>query len=554
MKDQELIHGLPAKEVLSRARRARKMMGHSTRALLFWLAEVERRMLYRQWGFSSTFAFAENELELDGHTVAEMLRTSRSLQGLPLLLEAADEIAPSKLREISRVCSVETQGFWIDAARSQPCRTVEKLVAITRKGELPPVGGVEKTPGAGCEIQADINSDRHRWVDTPDLWMAVTTGDKGSESRIQPEFCAPTWDSKTSESTVCRGHGWGSGIAGATAPKLRHKFIVELEADEYAILEAALRRAAKECGRRNRASALRHLAESFLNRQFVSAHSTKPEVGVVSSETATEVVSTVVKETSTGPVTPDQEWKTENNQIGKPACSLDSSLSPGPTWDRRGEYYESRSPNQNPTPDTASPPARTPSAPFRLVIHTAPAHGISWMESPTGIRLVSKEKVEEAACCGEILDLRDRESQRQSKPRTADLPLKHRKEEKAGTTLSGDESQPGPVGKKVKAAAKPPAGPRMKSAIPPSVRRMVFSRDGGRCSVPGCCNHAWQHQHHIRPRSENGSNDPSNLVLVCSSCHGLIHEGKLEVEGSAPDGLVWRNALGRVMRGSAWAA
>lgn len=30
--------------------------------------------------------------------------------------------------------------------------------------------------------------------------------------------------------------------------------------------------------------------------------------------------------------------------------------------------------------------------------------------------------------------------------------------------------------------------------------------------------------HHITPRSENGSNDPSNTILLCDSCHKSTHK------------------------------
>jgi len=480
MKDHDLVYGLPAREVRRLARKARKKMGESTRALLFWLTEVDRRKLFKQYGFSSTFAFAENELELDGHTVAELLRTARSLQGLPLLLEVADEIAPSKLREISRVCSVATQEFWIDTARSQPCRTVEKLVAITPKGGLPPVGGLPPMGGLPPVGRRNDQPGSHSKAHTE------YTPEYRPESMpaCHPES-QPGLLSHLEQSPGCKfpdppdvfRHPDPTGPRCNPPVKLRHKFIVELEADEFAILEAALRKAAKKCGRRDRAAALRHLAESYLSHQ----------VDLV------------------------------NPPISKPACSLTSGVSSGPTWDRKRAVAE---------PDISAIPI--PAPPFRLVIHSAPAHGISWMESPGGIRLVSNDKVEEARCCGEILDLRDKQQA------IANRPVKLRPKEEASASTS--------------------RGPRLKSAIPPSVRRMVIARDGGRCSVPGCSNSAYQHQHHITARSEDGGNDPSNLVLVCSSCHSLIHQGKLDVEGNAPDRLVWRNSMGRVLPGSARAA
>ncbi|MBI2266645.1 MAG: hypothetical protein HYU64_16020, partial [Armatimonadetes bacterium] len=137
--DSDLVSGLPAEEVLLRARHARLIFGKATRALFFWLKEVENRRLFSKWGYSSLFAFAESELELDPRTISEMLRTHRCLKELPGLQALAEEIAPSKLREISRVCTPLTESFWIEQARAKSCRVIEKLVSITPKGGLPPV-------------------------------------------------------------------------------------------------------------------------------------------------------------------------------------------------------------------------------------------------------------------------------------------------------------------------------------------------------------------------------------------------------------------------------
>ena len=47
----------------------------------------------------------------------------------------------------------------------------------------------------------------------------------------------------------------------------------------------------------------------------------------------------------------------------------------------------------------------------------------------------------------------------------------------------------------------------------------------GRCAF---CGGKIEHYHHIRPRSEGGSDLPENLVGVCLSCHRKIHTGVLD--------------------------
>jgi 5-methylcytosine-specific restriction endonuclease McrA len=67
-------------------------------------------------------------------------------------------------------------------------------------------------------------------------------------------------------------------------------------------------------------------------------------------------------------------------------------------------------------------------------------------------------------------------------------------------------------------------GKRNKSTIPPRVRREVLTRDRYRCRRKGCNHTRLLDLHHIIPRVEGGTNDPSNLVTLCSGCHHLWHE------------------------------
>jgi hypothetical protein len=80
--------------------------------------------------------------------------------------------------------------------------------------------------------------------------------------------------------------------------------------------------------------------------------------------------------------------------------------------------------------------------------------------------------------------------------------------------------------------------------IPPRTRRHVWRRDHGRCQVPGCRASKYLEIHHIVPRSHNGSHDPANLLLQCNAHHIAVHEGRLTIEGTAPDHLTFTHADG----------
>jgi len=69
--------------------------------------------------------------------------------------------------------------------------------------------------------------------------------------------------------------------------------------------------------------------------------------------------------------------------------------------------------------------------------------------------------------------------------------------------------------------------------IPPSVARLVWRRDGGRCRVPGCRSARGLELHHLVHRADGGGHDASNLVLACSACHQAHHAGTLTITGTA---------------------
>ena len=68
----------------------------------------------------------------------------------------------------------------------------------------------------------------------------------------------------------------------------------------------------------------------------------------------------------------------------------------------------------------------------------------------------------------------------------------------------------------------------------------IASRDGWRCTAPGCTSREIE-VHHIVYRSHGGSDDPSNLTSLCPFHHRMgEHGGLLKVTGKAPLDLRWQ--------------
>ena len=92
-----------------------------------------------------------------------------------------------------------------------------------------------------------------------------------------------------------------------------------------------------------------------------------------------------------------------------------------------------------------------------------------------------------------------------------------------------------------------PVVPKEERDIPntPRIRRHVLNRDGHVCAGPGCGNKGYLSAHHVIWRTHGGDTEPVNEISVCTTCHGLIHEGLLQVTGISPEGLEWFDGKGR---------
>jgi hypothetical protein len=78
-----------------------------------------------------------------------------------------------------------------------------------------------------------------------------------------------------------------------------------------------------------------------------------------------------------------------------------------------------------------------------------------------------------------------------------------------------------------------PPSERAHQDIAPSVARLVWRRDGGRCRVPGCRSSRGLELHHIVHRAHGGGHEAENLILLCSACHAAHHRGRLQIRGTA---------------------
>ena len=119
MRTIKLIPGLPTKRLVKTIRYHHRHGEASRRALAFYLLDMEQRGEHKSVRCSSTVQFAVDALELDPREARDLLRVARALQDLPEIDRAfaQGQIGWSKLRELTRVATAQTEGEWLSFAK-----------------------------------------------------------------------------------------------------------------------------------------------------------------------------------------------------------------------------------------------------------------------------------------------------------------------------------------------------------------------------------------------------------------------------------------------------
>ncbi|MHC9537990.1 MAG: HNH endonuclease [Vulcanimicrobiota bacterium] len=531
--DDTLTHGLSGPEVHRRALEARKLFGKAQKALAFWINEIDARKIYREFGCSNIYHYATTHLALGEHTIAEMVRTGKALERLPLLSQAYEkgEISSTHVREITRVAIPETESFWYEAAKKSTTRQIEKLVAFSPKGGLPPAQ-IPIPAKAPHPAQAPLPAQ------APNLSQAQLSSQalNPSQAPLPSQILLPTVTADTPlpavpGNTALRPAGLTSCATGCgqesqkgsgeiplgrvddgnqqeertqqeerkenavteptgsvTAPiKYHDKLIVELSGEEMSIMKDALDRARKESGLRDRKSLLLFIVKSFLT-----------------------------------------DTHTDGRETRKP--------------------------------------------PYQILLHHHLPSGLTWSDTMKGEMPVSPNVFEKALCDAEIIevdepdfsiqdpaerparDLNEREEKTEGTGRESASPSmgglsrvnrlykiykeKNRKSENRGKSSDGNDKAPG--GRRRRSA-------KTEKTISDAMRKKVLKRDGYKCQRPGCGRTFFLEVHHIEPEGAGGATEENNLCTACAFCHDLVHKDRLSVEGKAPHKLIWRDERGQIL-------
>lgn len=162
-----------------------------------WLAAAHRLELWKALGIASFVEYARRYLGVKPRPAKERLRVALALESLPRLAEALREgrIHYSKVRELTRIATDETEEAWLSAAAGKDAREIESLVSCHQPGdtpETPPTPPVSarltfevsvSTKALVAEARERMIAARGASVSDDELLLALATAALGSPAR-----------------------------------------------------------------------------------------------------------------------------------------------------------------------------------------------------------------------------------------------------------------------------------------------------------------------------------------------------------------------------------
>jgi hypothetical protein len=114
-------------------------------------------------GYASLGEYAAKVLDLPPRQVKDLLRIGRALPGLPKVAAAMQSGALdwTKVRELVRVATPETEAEWVTRAGERTSRVLEQEVAHSLRGDLPPeTGEPQRAPARHLAWRGGERHDR----------------------------------------------------------------------------------------------------------------------------------------------------------------------------------------------------------------------------------------------------------------------------------------------------------------------------------------------------------------------------------------------------------
>jgi len=124
----------------SSLRRSLQAMETARQCAVLWFAEVMRRRLFEELGYSSINQYAQEGLGFSRTRTGDFIRLARQLDNLPAVREAltSGELGYTKAREIVGVATPATQHEWLEAAQKPRKELVREVKRVKRAARVGP--------------------------------------------------------------------------------------------------------------------------------------------------------------------------------------------------------------------------------------------------------------------------------------------------------------------------------------------------------------------------------------------------------------------------------
>ena len=152
----DLIPGLPKKELVQKIHYHYRQGQIADRALGFYLFDLQKSKQYRPLEDAVVWAHKH----LPGlHRPDRLILLAKRLEELPEIEAAfhSGEIPWTKIREIARIATSDTQQEWLDTARRLTCRELEAEVTGKKRGDNP--GGGLKARRTKTVVEVKLSGE-----------------------------------------------------------------------------------------------------------------------------------------------------------------------------------------------------------------------------------------------------------------------------------------------------------------------------------------------------------------------------------------------------------
>ena len=449
------------------------------------LLAVEKTKLYQRLGCSGAVHYGTSRLGIGVKHARTVRRVAQALERLPRLSCAAEkgEISWGKLREIVSKASVETEGTWLELARSHSYSQIERLVRATEEGKLPWEQATELEPETRVRLhfthQTGEVFERARTLMSERLEKPVSVTE--ALEHLSLEFVA------------------GKKL---TAEKIKN---AKIEAQRG--VRAAKRRDAR------------------LVTQAKEIYETENQEALLSQALGAPPLDEEALNCDVPHGTShDIPGETSHDEPNPVATSSDTSDAPrsdehdDPHGTPRHQHSTQRHHRYQPEQLSLASKTRPPMSREHTLApkQPTPASGKHTLtpEQPT---LASGK-----------LTLAPKQPTPATGKQAIAAAMRAAKTEPKGEDWQNPRLR---------------FNPKARSATP-AQRREILRRDGYCCSTPGCPNRHWLQLHHLVAVSCGGETAPSNLIALCSRCHKNYHDGHLLIEAT-PDGqCIFKNTQG----------